>query len=666
MVASKVRGERSKGLSSWIRFGERILSYLLEGVEAWCKGESSSRCLKVWEDGKESSGWSVDQMKLVGGKGLVGGWFLLAKKLRALGVSTPAVSKVFPDVPTSEKVGNSFKEKVKGTYANATGQCRGVHLLGGGVLPRPVSYHFPILLDGGGMRGPSHFKFEKWLVEEGFKDQVKNWWVSFNFTRTFSFVLDAKLRALNLKTWNKEVFGFIEPKKGKALDQVMYWDEKEKVSTLNLEEYSNEIERLELPYSEEEVFVALSNLGKDKALGPNGYTMAFWLFCWDVVKEEVLGFFRDFHEDGRFVKSLNATFLTLVPKKGGAEDLKWISFWFFPKFKGIETRNPLSPYLFVIAMEVFSCLLRRAISGGYLSGWRVKGLRINLEKSELIPVGRVHNIEDLALKLGCKVGGLPSNYLGLLLGAPFKSVWCNTICLERRKYRLGVRNLSLMDIALLSKWNWRYANEREPLWKQVISQSMVKRIRGGAPARKLGWRMFGTLMVMEMDGPLFSQGTLMIGSSGNSPLFPSGSIWRSSTPPKVAFFAWEASWRKVLTLDQLQRRRHFLTNRLKETLLRWHGSFVGKAHKKDDSNEPPMGLYRARKLLETPRVGRVWKVLESLEKSTQLYTMWKVSISFLSFQVVSVLASKQALGARLDLSRSTSCLPKCRTSLVND
>ena len=24
-------------------------------------------------------------------------------------------------------------------------------------------------------------------------------------------------------------------------------------------------------------------------------------------------------------------------------------------------------------MEVFSCLLRRAISGGYLSGWRVRG-----------------------------------------------------------------------------------------------------------------------------------------------------------------------------------------------------------------------------------------------------------------------------------------------------
>ena len=54
---------------------------------------------------------------------------------------------------------------------------------------------------------------------------------------------------------------------------------------------SSEIERLELPFLEKEVFATLSNLGKDKALGSDGYTMAFWLFCWDVVKVEVLGFF---------------------------------------------------------------------------------------------------------------------------------------------------------------------------------------------------------------------------------------------------------------------------------------------------------------------------------------------------------------------------------------
>ena len=53
------------------------------------------------------------------------------------------------------------------------------------------------------------------------------------------------------------------------------------------------------------------------------------------------------------------------------------------------------------------------------------GLKINLEKSELIPVGEVPNLEEFAEVLGCKMGSLPSTYLGLPLGAPYKSsrVW---------------------------------------------------------------------------------------------------------------------------------------------------------------------------------------------------------------------------------------------------
>ena len=45
----------------------------------------------------------------------------------------------------------------------------------------------------------------------------------------------------------------------------------------------------------------------------------------------------------------------------------------------------------------------------------ISGLKINLDKSEILPVGRDENVEELALELGYKVGALPSSYLGLLI-----------------------------------------------------------------------------------------------------------------------------------------------------------------------------------------------------------------------------------------------------------
>ena len=80
--------------------------------------------------------------------------------------------------------------------------------------------------------------------------------------------------------------------------------------------------KLEEVFSEEEIWAAISGLNGDKAPGPDGFPLAFWSFSWDFVKAEVMGFFKEFHEQGKFVRSINATFLVLIPKKQNVEDLK--------------------------------------------------------------------------------------------------------------------------------------------------------------------------------------------------------------------------------------------------------------------------------------------------------------------------------------------------------
>ena len=80
--------------------------------------------------------------------------------------------------------------------------------------------------------------------------------------------------------------------------------------------------KLEEMFTEEEILAAVSGLNDDKAPRPDGFPIALWSFSWDFVKEEVMGFFREFFQYDQFVKSLNATLLVLVPKGSTVEDLK--------------------------------------------------------------------------------------------------------------------------------------------------------------------------------------------------------------------------------------------------------------------------------------------------------------------------------------------------------
>ena len=50
-------------------------------------------------------------------------------------------------------------------------------------------------------------------------------------------------------------------------------------------------------------------------------------------------------------------------------------------------------------------------------------------------------------------------------------------------------------------------------------------------------------------------------ANSQGPVFPHSNVWVGKIPTKIAFFAWEAIWGKVLTLDRLQRRGWHLPNR---------------------------------------------------------------------------------------------------------
>ena len=79
---------------------------------------------------------------------------------------------------------------------------------------------------------------------------------------------------------------------------------------------------LEVSFTKEEVYGTLLGCSGDKAPDPNGFSIAFWQFAWDFVKDDVMSFFKEFYGHCKFVKSLNATFMILIPKKVGARDLR--------------------------------------------------------------------------------------------------------------------------------------------------------------------------------------------------------------------------------------------------------------------------------------------------------------------------------------------------------
>ena len=108
------------------------------------------------------------------------------------------------------------------------------------MLPRVISDHCLILVESRVVgRGWGAFKFESmWLKVKGFVEKVQQWWTSYCFTGSPSFVLAQKLKTLkeDLKKWNKEVFGDLAFKKKSLLSELLGLDAKEDILGLSHED----------------------------------------------------------------------------------------------------------------------------------------------------------------------------------------------------------------------------------------------------------------------------------------------------------------------------------------------------------------------------------------------------------------------------------------------
>ncbi|RVW50857.1 Transposon TX1 uncharacterized 149 kDa protein [Vitis vinifera] len=79
--------------------------------------------------------------------------------------------------------------------------------------------------------------------------------------------------------------------------------------------------RLDSPFAEAEIFNAIFQLDRDKAPGPDGFTIAVFQDCWDVIKEDLVRVFAEFHNSGIINQNTNASFIVLLPKKSQSKKI---------------------------------------------------------------------------------------------------------------------------------------------------------------------------------------------------------------------------------------------------------------------------------------------------------------------------------------------------------
>ncbi|XP_028091455.1 uncharacterized protein LOC114291784 [Camellia sinensis] len=369
-------------------------------------------------------------------------------------------------------------------------------------LSRSLYNHCPILLmEDERDWSPKPFRFlNAWVLHPTFMNKVKLVWDSTQVDGWAGFRLKVKLKSLKetLKVWNNEVFGNAEYKLKEAEHAIHALDLVAEVRPLNdvelsrrrevkwkirklrkMKEWSIEPYQAELmvkEFSGSEIRAAIKECDGNNAPRPNGFNLICIQKGWRIMKDDILKFMAEFHVNGRLVKGLSVSFISLISKKENPttyDTVNWSflfdmlgKFGFETKWvewmktclgsarvsflvngssseevcpqKGLRQGDPISPFLFITIAEGLNILLSRDRELGLIKGVIIgnEGLKlfhlqfandtINYHKSAISGV-RIDEVTvaNFASRLNCMSQQLPFKYLGMPLGANprRKQIW---------------------------------------------------------------------------------------------------------------------------------------------------------------------------------------------------------------------------------------------------
>jgi hypothetical protein len=105
-----------------------------------------------------------------------------------------------------------------------------------------------------------------------------------------------------------------EPDSGVELSQD-FWDPEDKV-------FEEENSLLTAPFSEVEIKSALFSCYAEGAPGPDELSFIFYHKFWDLIKDDLVALFANFHRGVLDLSGLNFALVTLIPKVGEATNMK--------------------------------------------------------------------------------------------------------------------------------------------------------------------------------------------------------------------------------------------------------------------------------------------------------------------------------------------------------